>query len=459
MLKIITKIVLNIGIYVSVFCGVNALANEKNLTIKLAKPSFILPAFTGLYSEREASIAPEEYETAERLREMLDSNQKEAVLAELENFFDIELSPAMLSLKAQIYFALKQYQKAEQTFLKVLSRKPQLVRVHRDLGQLYLILKKPKLARHHFSEAVSFGSNEAIVYGQLGYLNLTLHGAFSAISSYQQAMALQPEEVQWQQGLLNSLSQAKMYESASALLDELIAKDPTNKDFWLNQAILSLNMNNTKQALISLEMAIMLGESDDSNISTATQLHLQMHSYDRALVLIEQHLNKPILNMVLLNEYLTWLNQAGMWHQAGELLDNLAIKVEAMQGNEQSVFYAHKAKVAIKKKQPIKVVNYFNTALEKDPTNGDALIDYAIYAVANKDYIKAEVLYTRAAVIPKNMKQALLGKAQLSINNQDYRSALEELQKAYSRFPELNYLPEQINIIKNIIRTKQKVSI
>jgi Tfp pilus assembly protein PilF len=272
-------------------------------------------------------------------------------------------------------------------------------------------------------------------------------------------MALQPEEVQWQQGLLNSLSQAKMYESASALLDELIAKDPTNKDFWLNQAILSLNMNNTKQALISLEMAIMLGESDDSNISTATQLHLQMHSYDRALVLIEQHLNKPILNMVLLNEYLIWLNQAGMWHQAGELLDNLAIKVETMQGNEQSVFYAHKAKVAIKKKQQIKVVNYFNTALEKDPTNGDALIDYATYAVANKDYIKAEVLYTRAAVIPKNMKQALLGKAQLFINNQDYRSALKELQKVYSRFPELNYLPEQINIIKNIIRTKQKVSI
>ena len=104
MLKIITKIVLNIGIYVSVFCSVNALANEKNLTIKLAKPSFILPAFTGLYSEREASIAPEEYETAERLREMLDSDQKEAVLAELENFFDIELS-------------LTQYQRSFQVLL------------------------------------------------------------------------------------------------------------------------------------------------------------------------------------------------------------------------------------------------------------------------------------------------------------------------------------------------------
>ena len=326
MLKIIKNTVLSLSAITCFFSSMAAEASNSNLTVKLAKPTFVLPMFTGPYSEREASIAPEEYETAERLRGMLDADEKEAVLKELESFFDIELSPAMLSLKAQIYFSLAQYDKAEQTFLKVLSRKPQLVRVHRDLGQLYLLQEKPKLARHHFSEAVSYGSNEAIVHGQLAYLNLTLHGAFSAITSYQQAMALQPEEVQWQQGLLASLSQAKMYESAQALLSELIAKNPANKELWLNQAVLSLNMNDTRQALVSLEMAIMLGETDDGNIKTATQLHLQMHSYDRALVLIHQHLDKSVLDMDLLNEYLTWLNQVDMWQQAAKLLDGLESK-------------------------------------------------------------------------------------------------------------------------------------
>lgn len=459
MLKIIKNNVLQMSCLICLFYSVTTTANNTNLTIILAKPTFVLPMFTGPYSEREASIAPEEYETAERLRAMIDSGNNEAVLKELESFFDIELSPAMLSLKAQIYFSLGQYQKAEETFKSVLSRKPQLVRVHRDLGQLYLLQDKPKLARHHFSEAVSFGSNEAIVHGQLAYLNLTLHGAFSAITSYQQAMALQPEEVQWQQGLLASLSQAKMYESAQALLSELIAKDPTNKELWLNQGVLALNVNNTRQALVSLEMAIMLGEKGDSNIRTATQLHLQMHSYDRALVLINQHLDKSVLNMDLLNEYLIWLNQVDMWQQAGKLLDGLENKVGTMTSSKQSVYYTHKAKIAIKQKQNSKADRYYNLALEKDPTNGSALIDYALYATAQKDYIKSEILYTRAAVIPENMRQALLGKAQLYLNMQDHKSALQALQKAYSRFPDLHYLPAQINIIKNIIRTENKINI
>lgn len=459
MLTIIKNTVLSVSALACLIYGVSAMASNDNLTIKLAKPTFVLPMFTGPYSEREASIAPEEYETAERLRGMLDSNEKEAVLKELESFFDIELSPAMLSLKAQIYFSLQQYEKAEKTFLKVLSRKPQLVRVHRDLGQLYLLQEKPKLARHHFAEAVSYGSNEAIVHGQLAYLNLTLHGAFSAITSYQQAMALQPEEVQWQQGLLASLSQAKMYESAQALLTELIAKNPNNKELWLNQAVLSLNMNDTRQALVSLEMAIMLGESDDSNIKTATQLHLQAHSYDRALVLINKHLNKSVLDMDLLNEYLTWLNQVDMWQQAAKLLDGLESKVQSMTASKQSIFYHHKAKIALKKKQATQVDKYYTLALEKDPTNGDALIAYALYLADKKDYIKAELLYSRAAVIPENIKQALLGKAQLYLNMQNHSSALKTLQNTYRRFPELHYLPEQIDIIQNIIRTKNKVSI
>jgi len=461
MLKIFKKNSLIFGCFIWLVYGAAASASESNLklNIKLAKPTFVLPMFTGPYSEREATIAPEEYETAERLREMLDSDKKSEVLKELEAFFDIELSPAMLSLKAQIYFSLGQYEKAEKTFLKVLSRKPQLVRVHRDLGQLYLLQDQPKLARHHFSEAVSFGSNEAIVHGQLAYLNLTLHGAFSAITSYQQAMALQPEEVQWQQGLLAALSQAKMYESAQALLTELIAKNPSNKELWLNQAVLSLNMDDTRQALVGIEMAIMLGEKDDENIRTATQLHLQMHSYDRALTLINRHLDKPVLNMVLLNEYLTWLNQVEMWQQAGKLLDSVEAKVSTMKTVEQSVFYSHKAKVEIKKGQNKRAERYYQLALENDPTNGDALLDYALYSSANKDYIKAELLYSRAVVLPKMMKQALLGKAQLYLNMQDHKSALQVMQKVYSRFPDLHYLPEQIEIIKNIIRTQVKSNI
>ncbi|MBU2893036.1 tetratricopeptide repeat protein [Colwellia sp. D2M02] len=459
MLKVTHKLFISISLLSIVFTtNTIASSNITDLKITLAKPTFVLPAFSGPYSEREATIAPEEYETAERLKTLLDNGQEAEVLKELEGYYDLELSPAMLTLKAQIYFSLKQFTKAEKTFLAVLSRKPQLVRVHRDLGQLYLIQEQYKLARHHFSEAIAFGSNDAMVHGQLAYLNLKLYGAFSAITSYQQAMALQPEEVQWQQGLLIALSEAKMYESAQALLAQLIEKNPADKELWLNQAVLAIDSNNMKQALASIEMAILLGDDTGNNLKTAAQLHLQMHSYDRALVLISQHLDKSALDMVMLNEYLIWLKQARMWQQADKLLVNLADKVNKMSVNEQSIYFNHKATIANQNKQYQKAKNYYQTALEKNPTNGDALINFAFFSVEREDFIIAELLFNRAEVLPAKAKQALLGKAQLYLDKQEHQAALSVLQKAYGRFPDLHYLPEQMQIIKSIIRTESKTT-
>src|SRR5690606_8678352 len=145
---------------------------QLKLYIELDKPIFELSQITGHNQEREASIVPSEYEAAERMRGLLDSGEKGEVLKELEAFYDIELSPAMLTLKAQVYFSLEMYDEAEKTYLAVLKRAPQLVRAHSDLAQVYLIKEDHKNARKYFANAVSFGSNEAIIHGQLAYLNL-----------------------------------------------------------------------------------------------------------------------------------------------------------------------------------------------------------------------------------------------------------------------------------------------
>lgn len=444
-----------------VFCGlcltINIAHAEKvEMTIEVEKPVFVLPQFTGPYQEREASIAPEEYETAERLRLMLDSGKKSEVLSELKGFYDLELSPAMLALKGQIYFSLKMYKEAETTYLAALARQPQLVRVHSDLGQLYLIQGDNKKAREYFAHAVSYGSNEAIVHGQLAYLNLTLYGAFSAISEYQQAMALEPDNPQWQQGLLTALSQAKMYESASALIHEMLARYPEKSELWLNQAALALKMDNRILALSSLEMAILLGDDSENNLRTAAQLHLQLGSYDRALALLEKHLSKTTLNMDILNQYLHWLTQVNMWNQASQLLEKAQPQLASMNDRDQSLFFLHRARISKEMGNPKNTDQFFTRALEKNPVNGEALLDYALFCAEQKEYVKAELLYVRAESIKSKEKQALLGRAQLYLNMQDYESALIHLKNAYTKFPELYDLKDNIESIENIIRSQKQ---
>ena len=424
--------------------------------IVVDKPTFVLPQFTGPFRQREASIAPEEYETAERWRTMLDNNQRDVVLQELEGFYDIELSPAMMTLKAQIYFSLKMYDKAEATFLKVLERMPQLVRVHSDLGQLYLIREEYKKARHHFASAVSFGSNEAIIHGQLAYLNLTLHGATSAITEYQQAMALEPENPQWQRGLLAAYSQAKMYDAAGTLLTELLASKPGESDLWLNQATLALQMEDYERALASLEMAILLGDNDERNLRTAAQLHLQLHSYDRALQLLDEVMSSGPLNMKAINEYLLWLSQLNMWDQARKLLDNASGAVTGFNSQEQSLYFLHRARIENAESKYGQAETYFKRALEKNPASGNALLSYAHFSAERKNFVEAELLYIRAEGIAEVEKKALLGRAQLYIDMQDYESALKHLNIAYQKFPDMVELRTNIEILENIIRAKEK---
>ena len=140
-----------------------------DIQIELEQPTFVMPRFTGPFRKREVSIAPEEYEMAEELRGLLDQGENDLVLKKLNEFYDIELSPAMLMLKGQLYFHLEEYTHAEDVYKMVIERMPQLVRAHIDLGQLYLVIDKPEEARNHFALAISYGANDAIVYGQLGY--------------------------------------------------------------------------------------------------------------------------------------------------------------------------------------------------------------------------------------------------------------------------------------------------
>jgi len=430
------------------------LADVPKIEIKFSAPAFVLPQFTGPYQEREASIAPEEYEQAETMRSLLEAGKRQEVLAALEKFYSIELSPAMLMLQAQIYFSLEMYDKAETTYLTVLKRMPQLIRAHSDLGQLYLVREQAEKARHHFSRAVALGSNEALVHGQLGYLNLTLFGPFSAISSYQQAAALEPENMQWQQGLLAALTQARMFDAAQALLQDMINRNPREPNLWLNQAALALHREDHRRALASLEMALVLGDKDLRNMKAVAQLHLHLGSYDRALDLLNNSMRGQSLDMATTREYFNWLTQLGQWAKVREMLEAAGDGIERLGQDDQSQYYLLLAKVDVQQGKMPDADRHFRKSLDLNPANDESLLSYAAYAIKGKNYVDAELYYMRAEALPKAEKKAQLGRAQLYIEMQDYKAALNLLRSVYQKYPDLVHLPDNIELLENVLRAK-----
>ncbi len=436
---------------------VMAVAEPVRFELTLAPAKFVLPQFTGPYTDREASIAPEEYERAERLRTMLDAGQRQDVIKELEAFYDIELSPAMLALKGQIYASLEIYDKAEATYLAVLRRQPQLIRVHSDLAQLYLVQEKFKEARQHFSKAVALGSSDALVHGQLAYLNLTQYGPFSAITGYQTAMAIEPENQHWQRGLLAALTQANMIESAEALLKELLAKHPDDAQLWLNRAALALHQENINEALVGVEMAIILGDDDPQNLKTAAQLHLQQGHYDRALVLLRQGIQKRAFAFDVIEQAADWLIQTRALTEARELLNLAEPGIDRLSGTERSRYYLQRARLA-RSGNAADTEALFSRSLEANPANGRTLVAYAEYLAENKKPVNAELMYIRAEAIPAVEKDAMLGRAQLYIDQRDYSAALKLLAEVLKRNPSMRELVDNIETLENVIRTTESTN-
>ncbi|PCK07673.1 MAG: hypothetical protein COA42_13105 [Alteromonadaceae bacterium] len=432
---------------------------QPKYTLKLETTEFILPKFTGEFRKREAAISPKEYETAEVLRELLNEKKYGEAIATLSELFSIELSPAMLLLKAQIYFQMEDFKKAERTYLQILTRMPQLVRAHSDLAQLYLLQEKTGKARSHFAKAVSFGSNDATIHGQLGYLNLHEHNAWSAISAYQTAMSLEPNNAQWKQGLLSALLEAHMTESAMALVDEMVTDYPEEKELWLIRASIALQAENTLKALASLEIAIRLGDTSKENLQVAAQLHMQNKNYDRALNLLEQNMSLGSIDMTTLDKALSWLLHERQWLHAKKLLDKVSERLTELDDQKLSRYYLHRALFASKNKDLSAAKKHYTLALEKDPTNGKALIEAAEFYRLQEAFTQAELLFSRAQALRDFEMQALRGKARVYIDMLDYKSALITLQKAFRKNPAESDLKDNIIVLENILKANEAANI
>lgn len=423
-----------------------------DIVIDIIDYNFQIFAFSEKYDARELTIAPTEVELAERLRELLDNDDRQAVLDELEEFFNLQLSPALLHLKGQVYFSIEDYEEAEYIFQSVLSRTPQFVRAHVDLSTLYLKLHRFEDSRLHMAKAISYGESSARSFGLLGYLNTRLHNAQSAISAYQNALMLEPTNIEWQRGLLVALTKSGMTEAALALSEQMIKTQQGDASLALNRASLYLKNEDHINALASLERAFLLGDDNPVNYLAAAQLHLKVDSFDRAIELMQLLANSEALDIEVISETISGLSLNSRWDVAEKLLDVYSSRLQDVTAREQSEFHLQRAIVFSNTNRQSLAVQSFQKSIDIDPSNAKSLLEFARYHHGNNTLVEADTYFTRASAFDETNKQALLGKAQVLIDLEDYRSALKLSREVFGKYPDLTYLSDNIRALENLVR-------
>lgn len=434
-------------------------SSADTLQVKLAEPVWQVMLNNTAIAQRTAAVSPVELGFSRQLQPLLQQKDYQAI-AELFNQRPLQHDSAALQvLRGQVLLSLQRYDDAVTALQAALKQQPDLALAHQAISLVFMQQQQYKAARPHLVAAINLGVADAQVYGQLAFINLQTAQPASAIAGYQQALMLESDNNQWQQGLLNALIQSQAWPQAQAMLEQLLQQQPDNKALWLQRSQLALSQGNSAQALSSIEVALRLGENNAENLLLAAQLHFANGSAEHGVSLLQRAIraggsknaawHTPLLQAA---RYLAYQQQ---WPALRRLLQKPALPAERLTAKQQSQLALVQAQLATADKQPKQALNALQQAVALDPLAGDAILALAQWYETQGNIELASLNYSRAATISEVKLAALQGQAQLEINRQQYQIALRLLQQVLQLAPQRQDIADNIRTLQQLVRQQR----
>lgn len=436
-------------------------STHAELHIKLQQPTweFLLhnqPQPTTQLST-QAQLASSESHFASKIQPLLAAQKYDAVLKAF-NERDIKNdSAALRQLRGQILLSMQRTKEAEQALLAAIELMPNLALAHRSLSMVYMVEKNYAAASKHLRKTIELGVADAQVYGQLAYVNLQQGQAASAVAGYQYALLLDSDNQQWQQGLLYALINSQAFDQAQALLEDMLQANPKDTNLWLQRGQIALKQQRPQQALSSLETALVLGENNADNIATLAQLHIQSGSANRAVTLLANNITKMVANnnkIEVIDQVCAWLAYQQQWQQLANLTQALQKSTNNIPAHYRSRFAVYAAQVAQSNGKTKHATKLLEEAVNNDPSNGEALLTLANILRSQQRTQRASLYYIRAEALADYKERALLGRAQLEIDANNYPEALRLLRLVAQLNPARTDVLANIQSLENLVRNR-----
>jgi len=428
---------------------------QSGVSIKIAEPDWSMN-FRPLQQDGGApKLNIDEYALVDQLRPLLENTNYQQAITTLNKQWPAEPSAALFYIRAQISTQLNHYQSAEQDYQRTMEIHGEFILALQSLAGLSLKQQHHKKAQRYLAKTIALGGASADLFGQLGYLNMRYHSAFSAISAYQRAYSLEPENRFWRQGLLLALSKSGAFDQVNALADELLEKDPNKIELWLHKANAAVKTQRKEEALSALEMAIRLGNTDKANLKLLAQLHLQAGNLQRAVDITIDH-QSLISDYQFVKPMLAWLARHRRWTQLQILLEQSEAQFKHYRAQERSHWHTQKASFARHQQHFKRQKSHLQQAVKLNPANGEALMQLADVHQQSNRLSQADVLLSRASGFDEYREPALLKRAQIAYQRQQYRSAFDLMNQVLRINPSRRDLVDNMDILQRLIRQQQQ---
>jgi cytochrome c-type biogenesis protein CcmH/NrfG len=393
----------------------------------------------GFLSEAEPRLNAEEHQFyTNKIQPVLVQDPKKAITL-LESRIQPSSSAQFDYLLGTIYFQHEDLTNAVKYFESALAKFPDYRRAQKNLAFALVRAGKYADAVKPLTRTIALGGADSKVFGLLGFAYLSQNRFTSAEAAYKQALAFEPENIDFRLGCVKCAVATANYDHALALLDELLVQVPERENLWTLQANIYIQKEQPAKAAVSLEMLRRLGKAAPQNLFLLGDLYMTQEARELALGAYLEALDKDEgKNPAKALRPAQILVSRGAWDEARKLFSKIRDAGSALSSEDELKLLKLESKVALSTGEGDKAVQTLERIVEKNPLDGEALLLAGDYYARNGQSEKAQFRYDTAAKLEGFEADAFVKHAQLLVQSQKYVQALDLLRKAQKAKPRDN---------------------
>jgi len=340
-------------------------------------------------------------------------------------------TPAFEFMLGNAFYTVNDFKEAEQKYRNVVERNPAFVKAWKNLGVLYYVQNQYAEAVPCFSRAVALGDRDPMTFGLFGTSLEKTGNAVSAESAYMQALAADPANINWIEGLLRLYLADKQVDKAETLVRTLLRAHPREAKYSLTYLNLLLSSRRKLEAIALLQRMNATGLAREEDGGLLADLYAEQQMIPEALATLERLAKtQPELAGQRLLRLAQTLIAARSWNRAETVLEALA---KAAQSSPARIAYLEtKVELELARQHWIDAKRELQALLKEAPLSGTAWMGLGRVHLAETEETEAVAAFEHASQIPETAYRASIELANIACKNRRYAQCLSHLDHALS---------------------------
>lgn len=391
-------------------------------------------------TEIEPRLLADERKTMQEVLELIGAQKTDDALALLGRKTSPASSAVFDFTLANLHFQQDRLEPAAQAYATAVAKYPKFRRAWKNLALIHVRMGDFAAALPELTRVIELGGGDSVTFGLMGFAHSNLENHLAAESAYRMAILMDPVTRDWQLGLARSFFKQQRFADASALCENMLAKDPGRAELWLLQANAYIGMSKPREAAMNFELAESLGAATTDSRNMLGDIYVNEELYDLAVesfarALERDHKASPERAIRAAKV----LSARGATTQTAALINRIeTLRKEQIEPATRKELLKLRARIAVAQGAGDEEARVLEEIVTLDPLDGEALILLGQHSARAGDAEKAVFYYERAAGLEAFEADAKVRHAQLLVGQGKYSLALPLLRRAQTLKPREN---------------------